>query len=84
MPAAYQAADLQRIFGQMNDRFRALEEQMARVSAAAGVPYTPPSATAPADVVDLARAGKSMDAIRRYRELTNASFEDARAVVAGL
>jgi ribosomal protein L7/L12 len=84
MPASYQASDLQRHFQIVNERFRALEEQMARVSAAAGVDYSPPGAEVPADIVDLARAGKGMDAIKRYRELTNASFEDARTVVSGL
>jgi ribosomal protein L7/L12 len=84
MPAAYQAADLRRHFQLMNERFRALEEQMARVSAAAGVDYSPSGAKVPGDVVDLARAGKGVDAIKRYRELTNASFEDAPAVVSGL
>ena len=84
MPAAYEAADLQRNFQRMTERFRALEDQVARLSAAAGLPYEQPGQNVPADVVQLAQAGKGMDAIKRYRELTNASFEDARAVVGGL
>jgi hypothetical protein len=35
-------------------------------------------------VVELARAGKQLEAIRRYRELTGASMDDPRSVVVGL
>jgi ribosomal protein L7/L12 len=38
----------------------------------------------PADVAELARAGKSLDAIKRYRELTGASMDEAKAVIAGI
>jgi ribosomal protein L7/L12 len=84
MPAAYQAADLQRKFGEMNERFRALEQAVAQIAAATGVVYQPPGADVPDDVVQLAQAGKAMEAVKRYRELTGAGFEDARAVVSGL
>jgi hypothetical protein len=38
----------------------------------------------PAEVIELKRAGKTLDAMRKYRELTGASAEEANAVVSGL
>jgi ribosomal protein L7/L12 len=38
----------------------------------------------PPDVIALAEAGKQLEAIKRYRELTNADFEKARDVVSAL
>jgi ribosomal protein L7/L12 len=38
----------------------------------------------PPEVVALARAGKKLDAIKRYRELTGIDFDHARAVVSKL
>jgi hypothetical protein len=84
MPAAYEAADLQRIFGRMTDRMRAIEEQLALLSEKAGVPYDKPGDDAPPEVVELARAGKQLEAIKKYRELTGADFDTARTVVGGL
>jgi hypothetical protein len=84
MPAAYESADLDRRFGQINERFRAIEEQLAVLSQQAGVPYSPPAAAAPPEVVQLAEAGDQMGAIKKYRELTGADFDQARQVVAGL
>ncbi|HWE83251.1 MAG TPA: hypothetical protein VG265_16490 [Gaiellaceae bacterium] len=45
------------------------------------VPTSPPVAQ---DVVDLVRAGKTREAIARYRESTGVDFGHAQAVVAGL
>jgi ribosomal protein L7/L12 len=84
MPAAYQASDLQRKFGEVSDRFRALEEAVAQIAAATGVAYQPPGADVPDEVVQLAQAGKALDAVKLYRQLTGADFEAARAVVSGL
>ena len=84
MPAAYEAADLQRIFGRITDRMRAIEAQLAVLSEHAGVPYEQPGEDVPPEVVELARAGKQMDAIKLYREMTQADFDTARAVVAGI
>ena len=42
MPAAYEAADLQRIFGKVNERLRAIESQLAILSERAGVEYDQP------------------------------------------
>jgi ribosomal protein L7/L12 len=35
----------------------------------------------PQEVVDLARGGDRVNAIRRYRDLTNASGDEAREVI---
>ena len=84
MPAAYEAADLNRRFQQINERLRAIEAQLALLSEKAGVPYEAAVDDVPPDVIALAEAGKQMEAIKRYRELTNADFEKARDVVSAL
>jgi ribosomal protein L7/L12 len=81
MPGAYSQESLESHFNQINERLRAIEAQIGVLSEKAGVPYETPGADVPEDVVDLVKAGKQMDAVKRYRELTNASFEDARDAV---
>jgi ribosomal protein L7/L12 len=73
--------DLNRYFSALSERIGALEAQMVLVSEKVGLPYAPASAAVPADVVELARAGKTLDAIKRYRELTGAGLEEAREAV---
>jgi ribosomal protein L7/L12 len=68
----------------INERLRRLEAQMALVSEKVGLPFADQSTMVPPDVVELARANKRIEAIKRYRELTNASFEEARDVVYAL
>jgi ribosomal protein L7/L12 len=84
MPGAYDAEDLNRKFNQIAERMRGIEAQLAVLSDKAGVPYSPPSDGAPPEVVQLAQSGDQMGAIKRYRELTGAGFEEAREVVSGL
>lgn len=84
MPATYQTSDLQRMFGKLNERVRAIESQLAILSEKAGVPYDQPGEDVPPEVVELARAGNQLEAIKRYRELTNADFDTARDVVGGV
>lgn len=81
MPAAYQAGDLQQIFQRINDRIRAIEEHLVVLSEKAGVAYSLPGEGLPKEVIELARAGKTLEAIKLYRELTNADFETAKAAV---
>jgi hypothetical protein len=38
----------------------------------------------PDEIVALARSGRRLEAIQRYRELTNATIEEARLVVMAL
>ena len=78
MPAAYQAGDLQQIFQRINDRIRAIEEHLVVLSEKAGVAYSLPGEGLPKEVIELARAGKTLEAIKLYRELTNADFETAK------
>jgi hypothetical protein len=77
-------SDVQPVLAQLGKRLEAIEEQLERLSKLAGVPYARPLAEVPPEIVELARAGKTLEAIRQYRELTNASLEDARSVVLSL
>ena len=75
---------LEALFEKLGAHIESLEAQVAVLSEKAGVAYEPYRPTVPADVAELARAGKSLDAIKRYRELTGASMEEAKAVIAGI
>ena len=83
MPAINEAF-IPEMFERVNRRLRAIEEQLAVLSEKAGVPYTAPMAAVPQEVVELVRAGKTLDAIRKYRELTGASAQEAHAIVTGI
>jgi hypothetical protein len=65
----------------IRDRLRAAEAQLSVLSAKTGVPYISPSAEAPPEVVELTRAGKRLDAMRKYRELTHSTVDEAQAVI---
>ena len=79
-------AELTKAIDRIEKRLDWIEENLVRVT---GLQYAPmgrgdarPDATGvPADVLELARAGKTMDAIKRYRELTGLDFAQAREVI---
>jgi ribosomal protein L7/L12 len=81
MAGAYSQESLQTHFAQINERLREIEAQLARLSEKAGVLYEAPGKDVPEEVVELAQAGDSMGAIKRYRELTQASAAEATEVV---
>jgi ribosomal protein L7/L12 len=81
---AINEAFIPEMFERVNKRLRAIEEQLALLSEKAGVPYTRPGEGVPSEVVALARAGQTMDAIKKYRELTGAGFQEANDIVTGL
>jgi ribosomal protein L7/L12 len=83
MPGEYSQATLQAHFEQVNQRLAAIEQTLVLLSETVGVPYSPPLADVPAEVVELARGGYKLGAMKRYRELTGASFDQARDVVVG-
>jgi hypothetical protein len=86
MPGEYSTATLTAHFETTNRRLDHIEEQLQFIAKAVGVPYSTwaDSRNVPDEVIELARAGKTLDAIGRYRELTGANIEQARSVVAGL
>jgi ribosomal protein L7/L12 len=65
-------------------RLQAIEAQLALLSEKAGVPYENAASGVPPEVVELAHAGDRVGAIKRYRELTNASADEAKEVISGL
>jgi ribosomal protein L7/L12 len=81
MPGAYDSNTLSRHFQQVNERLARLEEQMALVSEKLGLPFELPTSDVPLEVVSLVREGKRLEAVKRYRELTGADFDEARSVV---
>jgi ribosomal protein L7/L12 len=47
----------------------------------AGEPVGSGAVAVPEDVVALARAGKSLEAVKRYREVSGATLDEAQAVI---
>ena len=86
--------DLQAELNQMNERLDYIEEHIVAMSkAGARLIYVPMGRAdhrptdpghVPPEVVELVRAGKRKDAIVRYRGLTGADVEQAKAVVDAL
>ena len=72
------------MFERVNKRLRAIEEQLALISQHAGLPYTLPGEGVPQEVKALAAAGQKLEAIKKYRELTGASFDEANEIVSGI
>jgi ribosomal protein L7/L12 len=83
-PGSYDSTTLQHQFAQIRERFERVEAQLKLVSETVGVPYADPAATVPPEVVELARAGNTMEAIKQYRAATGAGLDEARDVVAAL
>jgi ribosomal protein L7/L12 len=86
MPGEYSQEALRRHFENTNQRLAAIEEQLKLLSESVGIPYSTFSEEqeVPDEVVQLAAAGKKLDAVKRYRELTGADADRARDVIAGL
>lgn len=62
-------------------RLKRLEDQVKLLSERAGVAWEDGSAGVPADVAQLVRDGKQIEAIKLYRVLTGADLADAKAAV---
>ena len=85
MPAHFDSSSLTQHFAAINARLVAIEERLALVSSELGLPpFAGPSAGVPAEVLELAQAGNTLEALKLYRQMTGASLEDARAAVEGL
>ena len=86
MAGEYSQEALRRHFQQTNERLAAIEDQLRRLSDAAGIPYASfvEEHEVPEEVIQLAASGDRIGAVRRLRELTGASNDEARDIVAGL
>jgi ribosomal protein L7/L12 len=74
-------SDLQPSFQKLNERLDYIEQHLVAMGAAVGYRYAPFDSGMPPEVEALARAGKTIEALKLYRELTGASFEQAKAAV---
>src|SRR5271169_5485092 len=57
---------------------------LVHLGEAVGYRYAPMNSGVPPEVKELVRVGKTLEALRRYREVTGASLEQAKAVVLSL
>jgi len=86
MAGAYDDIALGRHFKALGARLDYIEAQLKRIGNAGGVDYATfaESNDVPEEVVQLAQAGDRLGAIKKFRELTGANFEQASEIVAGL
>ena len=76
---------LQHNVAAIKERLDYIEAHLVALSQAGiGSGYAPSTASVPPEVLELARAGKRLDAMKKYRELTNATADQARDVIAGI
>jgi hypothetical protein len=84
VPAVYTDTEVTEYIQRFFERFRAIEAQLALLSEKLGVPYDNPASSLPPEIVELVHAGKRMEAVTRYRQLTGADFATARDAIAQL
>jgi ribosomal protein L7/L12 len=77
-------SDLRPSFQKLNERLDYMEQHMVAMGAAVGYRYAPFESGMPPEVEQLARDGKTIEALKLYRELTGASFDQAKAAVTAL
>jgi len=63
------------------ERIAHIEKYLADLGEAVGHPFLPFSTGLPPEVAELARAGKTLEAVTLYRKLANVSFEQAKLAV---
>ena len=66
----------------LTERLDYIERHLVDIAQKGGYHYAPFDSGLPPEVVELARAGKTLEAIKQYRALTDASFDQARDAVA--
>jgi ribosomal protein L7/L12 len=78
--------DVMRFLSAINRRLDRIEEHLVLLADTVHVPYATyaQSLNIPDDVVALAREGKRLEAMKRYRELTGANIRQAEEILAAL
>jgi hypothetical protein len=84
MPGTDNESQLNSSLDQILTRLERLEAHARLVAKTVGVPFGDPTPTVPPEVNELARAGDKRQAVKRYRELTGVSLDEASGIVAGL
>jgi ribosomal protein L7/L12 len=84
MSPEYSEAQLTSAIEQINARLDLIEQNIETIAQTVGVAIARPSEGIPADVVELARAGDRMGAIKRYRAVTGTSLQDAQSAIDSL
>ena len=82
--AVYDLGDVTVYIQHFFELFCAIEAQLALISQKLEIPYQNPADSVPAEVMELVQAGRRLEAVGRYRELTGASFEETREVISRL
>ena len=83
MGEQYDNEQLSKFVDALFERLERVEKQVLALSQGSGVPVEGASAASavPQDVVELARSGDRIAAVKRYREATGVSLDEARQAV---
>lgn len=84
MPGEYSQRALENHFNAINERLRAIEAQLEKVSDAAGVSYEERNEDVPPEVIQLVRDGNNLEAAKLLREMTGVDTKEAMEVIAGI
>ena len=86
MSGSYDTVSLERHFAAISARLDHIEEQLKRIANAGGVDYASfaDANQVPEEVVRLAKAGDRLGAVKKFRELTGANFDQAAQIVDSL
>ncbi len=86
MPGEYDAVALNRHFEAIGKRLDHIEEQLKAIAATGGFAYATyaEASGVPEEVVQLAKSGDRLGAVKKLRELTGANFGQAAEVVDAL
>ncbi|MGE3076978.1 MAG: hypothetical protein AB7N24_19795 [Dehalococcoidia bacterium] len=76
--------DIRPLIQGLAKRLDYIEEHLAQMGRAVGYTYTLFGSDVPPEVKELMRAGKTLEAIKRYREATGASLAEAQQYVNSL
>lgn len=76
--------DLEPVIQGLAKRLDYIEEHLVHMGQAIGYDYAPMNSEVPDMVKQLAREGKTLEAMRAYREATGASLDQAKSVVLSL
>ena len=87
MAGSYNQDTLERKLESMARRMDHIEAKLVQIAQFARTQYIPfkdADGRVPDDIVALAREGKTLEAVARYRELTGADVAEARAIIGAL
>jgi hypothetical protein len=77
-------SDLNLRLAGIGKRLDNMEQCLVVIAGQLGVPFTVPSSDLPPDIVELARSGNRLGAVKRYREVFGGDIKEAEEKISEL